>query len=56
MGVRLMEFLEYRGMSYEQASREAELLIKRAGWYMAFDRLMALYQIMKQHTLEHAQH
>jgi NTP pyrophosphatase (non-canonical NTP hydrolase) len=37
--------IEYSGMSYEQASREAERLIAK-GWYQNFDRLMALYQIM----------
>lgn len=45
-----MKFYEYSGMSYEQASREAERLLdnKRpnGGWYKNIDRLIALKQIM----------
>ncbi len=37
--------VEYCGMSYEQASREASRLIER-GWYQNFERLVALYLIM----------
>lgn len=40
-----MTFYEYAGMSYEQASREAERLVK-LGWFQNFDRLNTLRQIM----------
>jgi hypothetical protein len=35
-------------MSYEQASREAERLIARQGWFQSFDRLAALREIMRR--------
>lgn len=44
--IAVHRFDEYRGMSYEQASREAERLIERHGWYQSFDRLTALREIM----------
>lgn len=42
-----MKFYEYSGMSYEQASREAARLLARDGWFRSFDRLSALYEIMR---------
>ena len=36
---------EYKGMSYEQASREAYRLIQK-GWFRNFDALAELHQIM----------
>ena len=36
-------------MSYEQASREAERLIKTRGWFANFDRLVVLREIMARH-------
>lgn len=40
--------IEYRGMSYEQCSREAErLLIPRDGWYRNIDKLNALHAQME---------
>lgn len=36
----------YRGMSYEQASREAARLIERDGWFKNFDALAALRSVM----------
>lgn len=45
-----MKHYEYAGMSYEQASREAERLVK-LGWFQNFDRLETLRQIMlRPHT------
>lgn len=42
--------LQYVGMSYEQASREAERVIKsRGGWFANFDRLQILHRIMCEH-------
>ncbi len=41
-----MKFYEYAGMSYEQASREAEKVIQRYGWYQGFERLEVLREIM----------
>lgn len=41
-----MKFHEYAGMSYERASREAEMVIERYGWYRGFERLEALRGIM----------
>jgi hypothetical protein len=38
----------YKGMSYEQASREATHLIEQRGWYQNFHRLAALREIMKR--------
>jgi hypothetical protein len=38
-------FIEYAGMTYEQASREAARLIER-GWYRNFERLLELRTIM----------
>lgn len=38
--------LSYSGMNYEQASREAERLIKQDGWYKSFHRLSRLHEIM----------
>ena len=43
-----LKFIEYSGMSYEQASREAERLLA-LGWYRNFDRLAALREIMRAH-------
>lgn len=43
-----MKFYEYSGMSYKQASREAERLLSCNGWFRSFDRLSALYEIMKR--------
>lgn len=43
-----IKFYEYAGMSYEQASREAERIINRLGWFRAFDRLSALRDIMRR--------
>jgi hypothetical protein len=40
-----MRFTEYAGMSYEQASREADRLVKR-GWFVNFERIVALREIM----------
>lgn len=45
-----MKFYEYAGMSYEQASREAERLI-RVGWFRHFERLSCLRQIMTRAML-----
>lgn len=39
---------EYRGMSYEQASREAERLVER-GWFRNFTGLAHLRDIMRQY-------
>lgn len=39
------KYHEYHGMSYEQASREAERLIK-LNWFQHWDRLKALHQIV----------
>lgn len=44
----MSDYLEYRGMSYEAASREAERLIKQFGWYHSFDRLAALREAMQR--------
>lgn len=44
----MTEFQEYRGMSYEQASREAECLIQCKGWFQSFDRLAHLHQLMQR--------
>jgi hypothetical protein len=41
-----MDYLEYLGMSYEQASREVQRLCERGGWFRNFDRISALRQIM----------
>ena len=46
-GIDQLNFPEYCGMSYEQASREATRLIERAGWFQGFERLCALHEIMK---------
>jgi hypothetical protein len=43
-----MAYPEYSGMSYEQASREAERVIARWGWFRGFERLAALRQIMQR--------
>ncbi len=43
------KFIEYSGMSYEQASREAMRLIETRGWFLAWDRLAALREIMLGH-------
>lgn len=42
-------FLEYSGMSYERASREAARLIERSGWFQSFDRLTTLRGTMLRH-------
>lgn len=47
-----MRVLEYSGMSYEQASREASRLIERNGWYQRFERLAALREIMQRRGTE----
>jgi hypothetical protein len=39
---------EYRGFSYEQASREAERLINKDGWFQSFERLIVLRKIMEE--------
>ena len=45
-----MKYPEYAGMSYQQASREAERLIaSRGGWYLNFDRLTELRGVMGHH-------
>lgn len=47
----------YRGMSYEQASREATRLIERHGWFQSFGRLAALREIMvREYARGHAAH
>lgn len=38
--------LEYKGMGYQQASREAMRLIARKGWFQSWERLAALREIM----------
>lgn len=38
---------DYRGMSYEQASREADRLIAHGGWYRNFEKLKELREIME---------
>jgi hypothetical protein len=45
-------YIEYCGMNYEQASREAERLINKDGWYKSFDRLGRLRVIMELHLLK----
>jgi hypothetical protein len=45
-------FTEYGGMSYEQASREAERLITTKGWFQSWERLEALRTIMQRHALQ----
>ena len=47
-----MKFYEYYGMSYEQASREAERLVQR-GWFKNFERLEALRWIMLREEAMH---
>jgi hypothetical protein len=42
-------YREYMGMSYEQASREAERLINLHGWFAAWERLAELRTIMQMH-------
>lgn len=37
---------EFMGMSAEQASRLADQLIKREGWYRAWDKLAELRRII----------
>ena len=44
-----MKYIEYSGMSYQQASREAARLIERLGWFLSFDRLTELHAIMDGH-------
>jgi hypothetical protein len=50
-----MTFIEYAGMSYEQASREGARLIAKAheneNWFAIIDRLVELRAIMKRHLL-----
>lgn len=36
----------YAGMNYEQASREAERVLERYGWYIGWERLSELRTIM----------
>ena len=45
---------EYSGMTYEQASREAERLIERDGWYRSFARLVVLRGIMQRQSVSEA--
>jgi hypothetical protein len=45
---RPRSFVEYGGMSYEAASREAARLIEQEGWFNSFDRLAKLRAIMLQ--------
>ena len=42
-----MRFIEYAGMSYEQASREAARLIQMEGWFKSWEKLVVLYAIMR---------
>lgn len=42
------KYPEYAGMSYEQASRQASLIVERYGWFNNFERLSALREIMIQ--------
>lgn len=44
----MSEFIQYSGMTYEQASREAERILQRDGWYRSMDRLIVLRRIMDQ--------
>jgi hypothetical protein len=46
----MSRYIEYSGMSYEQASREAARLIKARGWFQEWDRLAVLREIMIRHT------
>jgi hypothetical protein len=48
-----MKFYEYAGMSYEQASRAAEQVIRVWGWYQGFERLKALHEIMERSNGSH---
>ena len=50
---RACAFPEYKGMSYGDASREAERLIGYPGWFKSIQRLDCLARIMKLHILEH---
>ncbi len=49
-----MQFYEYAGMSYEQASRAAAVLIEKTArtgnWWPVVERLAALRQIMRRET------
>lgn len=49
-----LPYTEYSGMSYEQASREADRLIKTYGWFSAFNRLKELHMIMRLSSPAHA--
>lgn len=40
-------FPEYKGMSYRDASKEAQRLIKQ-GWFLNFDRLKMLHYVMER--------
>jgi hypothetical protein len=46
-----VRFVEYSGMSYERASREAARLIDGDGWFKNFERLTALREIMIHHNM-----
>lgn len=43
------DFTEYRGMSYEQASKESERLVNKDGWFRSFQKLAVLREIMVFH-------
>jgi hypothetical protein len=43
----ILEAMNYHGMPYEAASREAERLIAK-GWYRNFERLGELHRIMTE--------
>ena len=45
----MIDTFGYFGMSYEQASKEADFLVKRDGWFKSWDRLIHLHAIMKKH-------
>lgn len=45
-GAATMSDIQYAGMSYEQASREAARLIDREGWFRGFEKLAELHTIM----------
>jgi hypothetical protein len=49
MIIKMDKYEEYIGISYEQASREAQRLIDFMGWYQSLDRLIELKRIMTAH-------
>lgn len=50
-GAALARYPEYAGMSYEQASREADRVLEREGWFGGFLRLESLRALMHQHAM-----